>query len=81
MNAQGLADVVAQVKTNVEAQANPLLQDAIRHVRDTYNGEPVDEVYERLVSEIGQRVGLHFEPNETNMRQVAQAIVDGTLTG
>ena len=81
MNEQGLAAVMAEAKAKLEAVANPRLRDAIRHVRDTYAGEPAGEVYERLLAEIDRRLGLRFAPNETNLRQVAQAIVDGDLVG
>ncbi|MBV9487256.1 MAG: hypothetical protein JO246_14510 [Frankiaceae bacterium] len=80
-NEEGIEKMLAQAKDTLEAQANPRLRDAVRAVRDRYAGEDAGTVYQQLVAEITSELGPKFDPNEANLRAVAQAIVDGTLTG
>ena len=81
LNQAGIDKMLAEAKQQLEAQLNPRLQDAVRTVRDRYSGEDAETVYTELVDEIEKQVGAKFEPNEANLRQIAEAIVKGELTG
>ena len=69
-----------QVAQKLQPEVNERVRAAIRRVRDSYSGEDVDTVYRRLVEEITTSVGP-ITPNEAELRQVAEAITKGELTG
>jgi hypothetical protein len=75
-----LDPVERKLRTPLEEQLSSALQAATERVTDSYAGEPVDEVRRRLEEET--RAGLHpdiadaFEPNEAELRRVAEVIVE-----
>ncbi|GII25745.1 hypothetical protein [Planosporangium mesophilum] len=64
----------------LEEQLSSALQRATEVVSDDYDGEPVDEVTDRLLSET--RAALHpdiadaFQPDPAELRRVAEVIVN-----
>jgi hypothetical protein len=71
--------VERKLRGPLEEQLSSALQAAAERVRDSYSGEPVDEVCRRLLAET--RAGLHpdiaegFHPDAAELRHVAEAIV------
>lgn len=82
-NPAGIQKMLAQVKANVGDQVNQDANVAIQRVRRRYAGESVDEVYRAIVDEIRHELGPDlapgYRPNEARLRELSQAIVDGTL--
>ncbi|MEV6811995.1 hypothetical protein [Micromonospora sp. NPDC051296] len=76
--------VQAKLRGPLEDQLTSALQAAADRVRDSYAGEPVEQVCQRLLDET--RAGLHpdiaagFEPDMDELCRVAVAIVRGDIT-
>lgn len=62
----------------LEADLNQALQDTIREVKAEHDGQSVDEVYHVLVTRL-MAVIIGFNPDEPQLRKLAQDIVDGNL--
>jgi hypothetical protein len=75
-----LGPVERKLRQPLEDQLSSALQAATRRVRESYAGEPVEEVQARLLDET--RSGLHpdvaagFQPDPAELRRVAEAIVN-----
>lgn len=71
-------EVEQRLHEPLEEQLTSALRAAAQRVRDQYAGEPVDEVYRRLLDET--KAGLHpdiasgFTPDPDELRRVAEAI-------
>ena len=74
-----LNPVEEKLRGPLEDQLTSALQAATDKITDEYAGEPVDAVTVRLLEQT--RAGLHpdiaagFEPDQTELRRVAEAIV------
>jgi hypothetical protein len=74
-----LGPAAEKLRGPLEEQLTSALQRATEVVADEYDGEPVDEVADRLLYET--RSALHpdiadaFQPEPTEMRRVAEVIV------
>lgn len=79
INQAALDDAVAESMASLQAEYTAALQDVVREVRDEMEGQPVDEVYDELVRRLEEEIP-GSQPNEPNLRIVAQEISDGTLT-
>jgi hypothetical protein len=75
----GLSPAAQKLHNPLEEQLTSALRAAAARVRDSYAGEPVDEVCRRLLDET--RAGLHpdiargFTPDTDELCRVAAAIV------
>ncbi|MEV2238041.1 hypothetical protein [Micromonospora sp. NPDC049891] len=76
--------VQEKLRGPLEEQLTSALQVAADRVRDSYSGEPVEQVCQRLLDET--RAGLHpdiasgFQPDMDEFCRVAVAIVRGEVT-
>ncbi len=76
--------VQKKLRGPLEEQLTSALQAATDRVRESYDGEPVEQVCQRLLDET--RAGLHpdiaagFQPDMDEFCRVAVAIVRGTDT-
>lgn len=61
----------------LQDQANRAVQQVVREVNAEMAGQPAEGVFRELMRRIA---GANFEPNEANLRTVAQSISDRTLT-
>lgn len=74
--------VQKKLRGPLEEQLTSALQAATDRVRESYNGEPVEQVCQQLLDET--RAGLHpdiaagFQPDMDEFCRVAVAIVRGT---
>ncbi|WP_018251465.1 hypothetical protein [Salinispora mooreana] len=74
--------VQKKLRGPLEEQLTSALQAATDRVRESYDGEPVEQVCQRLLDET--RAGLHpdiaagFQPDMDEFCRVAVAIVRGT---
>jgi hypothetical protein len=79
----GLNPVEEKLRGPLEDQLTSALQAAADRVRNTYGGEPVESVCQRLLDET--RAGLHpdiaagFDPDMDEFCRVAVAIVRGKV--
>lgn len=71
-------DAVEQLKqqaiNQLQEPANDLLRETIRQVNAEMRGRPADETYTVLVTRLGEAFPAEFEPNEPELRKVAEAI-------
>ncbi len=80
LDPESLNPVERKLRGPLEDQLTSALRAATEEIRGSYAGEPVDDVVRALVERT--RAGLHpdiaagFEPDEGQLRRVAQAIVD-----
>ncbi|QOC91311.1 hypothetical protein [Micromonospora craniellae] len=76
--------VQEKLRGPLEQQLTSALQVAADRIRDSYTGEPVEQVCQRLLDET--RAGLHpdiaagFQPDMDEFCRVAVAIVRGETT-
>lgn len=83
LDPSGLDPVQQKLRGPLEDQLTSALQAATDRVRDSYTGEPVEEVCRRLLEET--RAGLHpdiaagFQPDMDEFCRVAVAIVRGEV--
>jgi hypothetical protein len=76
-----LSPVEEKLQGPLEDQLTSALQAAADKVKQGYAGEPVDEIEARLLAEA--KAGLHpdiaagWSPEKTELRRVAQTIVNG----
>jgi hypothetical protein len=81
LDPDSLNPVERKLREPLEEQLSSALQAAAHRVRDSYHGEPVEQVQARLLAET--RAGLHpdvaegFHPDPDQLRAVAEAIVRG----
>lgn len=69
--------LAAQAVEQLQPAANTALRNEIRAARDAYHGETADQVYSGLVERLRNVFGKGFQPNEDELRKVAQAITEG----
>jgi hypothetical protein len=81
LDADNLSPVEQKLQGPLEDQLTSALQAASEHITHEYAGESVDQVTTMLLEQT--KAGLHhdiadgFTPDPTELRRVAQAIVDG----
>ncbi|SCE93895.1 hypothetical protein GA0074695_2297 [Micromonospora viridifaciens] len=84
LDPSGLDRVQRKLRRPLEDQLTSALQAATERVRESYAGEPVEEVCRRLLEET--RAGLHpdiaagFQPDMDEFCRVAVAIVRGEIS-
>lgn len=83
INQAALDSAMREMKRKLQEQVNSAVQTAARKVRDAYNGESEEHVFDALVAqiavELGPELSKSFNVNDTTCRQVAAAIVRGEL--
>ena len=80
INQAALNAAAAEGLAKLQPEYDAAVQGVVRGVRDDMEGQPADEVYPELVRRLEAEIP-GVQPNESNLRRVAQEISDGTLTG
>jgi hypothetical protein len=81
LDPNGLNPVDEKLRRPLEEQLTSALQAATDQTRQTYAGEPVDQVcrqlLERTKGHLHPDIAAAFQPDHAQLRQVAEAIAAG----
>lgn len=80
INHAALEQIKQEAIAKLQPEYDAALRDVVRGVRDDMEGQPAEKIYAELVRRL-QAEMPGMQPNEENLRRVAQEISDGTLTG